>query len=66
MSPDFYDSKKSSGNILWKKGGNALKKYPVDKVDVKIGLVGDMFTEVISNIKSGDRILIKMRQIDKR
>ena len=66
VAPDFYDSKKSKGNILWKKSGNTLKKYPVDKVEVKIGLVGDMFTEVLNNIKKDDSVLIKMRQVDKR
>jgi HlyD family secretion protein len=44
---------------LWKKQAIAMDSLPVKKIEVKIGLTGDYFTEVISTkIKEGDEILI--------
>ncbi len=44
---------------LWKKQALAMDSLPVKKIEVKIGLTGDYFTEVISNkIKEGDEILV--------
>jgi HlyD family secretion protein len=44
---------------LWKKQSLAMDSLPVKRIEVKIGLTGDYFTEVISNkIKEGDEILI--------
>jgi HlyD family secretion protein len=44
---------------LWKKQSLAMESLPVTRIEVKIGLTGDYYTEVISNkIKEGDEILV--------
>ncbi|MFH0974828.1 MAG: efflux RND transporter periplasmic adaptor subunit [Spirochaetota bacterium] len=44
---------------LWKKQSLAVKSLPVTRVEVKTGLTGDYFTEVISDkLKTGDEILV--------
>lgn len=65
VSPDFGNSSQS-GSVVWKKSINPLQKEPVNMVEVKKGLAGDMYTEVLDNIKEGDEILVRIRQVDKK
>ncbi len=45
--------------FLWKKHTLTMESLPVARVEVKIGLTGDYYTEVISNkIREGDEILV--------
>ncbi|MBN2403410.1 MAG: efflux RND transporter periplasmic adaptor subunit [Spirochaetes bacterium] len=44
---------------LWKKHTLAMDSLPLKKIEVKIGLTGDYFTEIITkDIKEGDEILV--------
>jgi len=48
--------------IVWKKN-NTIGGDEFTPVEVKIGLVGDMYTEILGNIKKGEKVLVKV--IDK-
>ncbi|MCU0821144.1 MAG: efflux RND transporter periplasmic adaptor subunit, partial [Spirochaetes bacterium] len=43
---------------IWKKKALSMEKLPVERIEVKTGVMGDFFTEILSNnIKEGDNIL---------
>ncbi len=45
---------------VWVKDSLSMKSPPVKRVEVETGLVGDMYTEIISNLKIGDKVLTKL------
>jgi HlyD family secretion protein len=48
---------------VWKKEHLTLKSLPMRRIEVKTGIIGDDFTEIISNeLKAGDEILIGMHK----
>ena len=57
VSPvDMKDLKGKS--VLWLKHGTPLSKLPVKMIEVKKGIVGDSFTEIITTqLREGDEIL---------
>jgi len=66
VSPDF-DSEPRNSRIpaVWKKNNTLLQDSPITMVEIKTGLIGDIFTEIIDDsLKNGDEILIKIRQIE--
>ena len=59
VSPVDLPEKDNGKKFIWKKRAIALETLPVEKVEVKTGLTGDYFTEIISDkIKEGDEILV--------
>lgn len=67
VSPEFEDDGQNfGGTAVWKKSLNPLSEKPADKVEIKTGLAGDMYTEIIDNLKEGDEILVKLRQSNER
>lgn len=51
--------------IVWIKKKSALISRDLDKIDVKAGLVGDMYTEILANITTDDEVLIRIDEIKK-
>ena len=50
------DSRKK---YIWKKKALSMDKLPVERIEVKTGVMGDFFTEILSNnVKDGDKILV--------
>ncbi len=48
---------------VWKKRGRVVEELPVKKVTVKTGLVGDAFTEIVSDrISVGDEVLVRIEK----
>ena len=45
---------------VWKKTKSIVDAIPMKRVNVKTGLVGDMYTEITENLKEGDEVLIKV------
>ncbi len=44
--------------VIWRKKTGLIGDLPVDKIEVKTGIIGDKYTEIISqNIKEGEEIL---------
>ncbi len=59
VSPDSDSENHSSKrNFIYLKTG-VISDKPYKKVKVSTGIIGDMFTEVKSGLKSGDEVLIK-------
>lgn len=48
------------GKFVWKKTPNIIGGIPMKKIPVKSGLVGDMYTEILSGLKPGDKVLIRI------
>ncbi|MBN2041514.1 MAG: efflux RND transporter periplasmic adaptor subunit [Spirochaetes bacterium] len=59
VSPVEIPEDDNGKKFVWKKRIIAIKELPVERVEVKTGLTGDYFTEIISDkIKEGDEILV--------
>ena len=44
---------------IWRKKSLSMDKLPVERIEVKTGVMGDFFTEILStSIKEGDKILV--------
>jgi HlyD family secretion protein len=65
VTPKVKIPKKPAGPFIWKKTG-AISSTPFAITEVKTGLTGDMYTEITGQVKTGDEILIKMRQVENR
>ena len=61
ISPVNKNHPNDGKKFLWKKAGISSGK-PYKKTEVKVGLVGDMYTEIIDGIKAGDEIMIKIQE----
>jgi len=49
--------------FVWKKKEISMGDLPVEHVEVKTGLTGDFYTEIISkNIEPGDKVLVRLRK----
>ncbi|HOO72716.1 MAG TPA: efflux RND transporter periplasmic adaptor subunit [Spirochaetota bacterium] len=51
-----------TAKYVWRKKSNLIGDLPVERVKVETGLVGNMYTEILKNLKKGDKILIKVAQ----
>ena len=54
------DAIESEKKILWVRDPKALSGNNMKRVEVKTGLAGDNYTEIISGVSEGDDILIKV------
>ncbi len=44
---------------VWRKKGLSMESLPVERIEVKTGITGDFYTEILSeNLKEGDEILV--------
>lgn len=65
VSPEFADEGDDvDGTGVWKKSLNPLSEKSAERVAVKTGLAGDMFTEITEGLSKGDEILVRVRQSD--
>jgi len=61
VSPEEDISSDRSKKVVWKKSGSIQgKTYSV--VEVKTGIQGDMYTEIIDGIKENDEILVRIKE----
>lgn len=62
ISPENDSDESENGKkYVWKKAGiGAGKSYR--KTEVKLGLAGDMFTEIIDGLKDGDEVMTKIQE----
>ena len=51
-----------TSKFVWRKRSNLIGGLPVERVKVETGLIGNMYTEIVKNLKKGDKILIKVAQ----
>jgi len=63
VSPDYAEYR-ADGKYLWKKSKKIINKLPLKQFKVETGLAGDMFTEIVKNVKKGDEILVKIEEAD--
>jgi len=61
ISPEENKDPNDGKKYLWKKAGISSGK-PYKKNEVKLGLVGDMYTEIIDGIKPGDEVMTKIQE----
>ena len=58
VSPEDAESEPGK-KYIWRKKALSMDGLPVERVEVKTGIMGDFFTEILSkNIKVGDEILV--------
>ncbi|PKL35151.1 MAG: hypothetical protein CVV44_23295 [Spirochaetae bacterium HGW-Spirochaetae-1] len=60
VSPNVEDFSTQGGKFVWIKNKNLVKDKPLIKVKVETGLSGDMYTEIIKNLKDGEEVLVKV------
>ncbi len=61
ISPEDVNENENSKKYLWIKSGiGSGKNYK--KVEVKLGLVGDMYTEIVGGLKDGDEVMTKIQE----
>ena len=56
---------KKTGKFVWKKKG-VLSSTNLESIEVKTGLTGDMYTEIFSNLKEGEEILVKINEMESK
>jgi HlyD family secretion protein len=61
VSPDDDANVNSSKKTVWKKTG-IINDKSYKSVDVKIGIQGDMYTEIISGLKEGEEVLVRVKE----
>lgn len=61
ISPEDVNEKENGKKYLWKKSGIGTGK-DYKKVEVKLGLVGDMYTEIVDGLKDGDEVMTKIQE----
>ncbi len=61
VSPGDDVDADESKKIVWKKTG-IVKGKSYENVEVKIGLQGDMYTEITEGLKENDEILVRVKQ----
>ena len=61
VSPENDISSDRAKKIVWKKGGSIQGKS-YSPVEVKIGLQGDMYTEITDGVKENDEILVRIKE----
>ncbi len=61
VAPEF-SFQKSDEKVLWLRNDSLIDKEPAKKVPVVQGLAGDMYTEIVSGIKPGDQVLVKIEK----
>lgn len=61
ISPDNKDEDENGMKYVWKKTGITSGK-PYKKIEIKQGLAGDMYTEIISGLKEGDEVMTKIKE----
>ena len=60
VSPENDISSDRAKKIVWKKTGS-IKGKTYTPVEVKIGIQGDMYTEIIDGLKENDEILVRIK-----
>ncbi len=48
-------------SFIWKKDFSLSGKFPARKVEVKTGIVGDMYAEILSGLEKGEDVLVKIQ-----
>ena len=44
---------------VWRKKGLSIESLPVERIEIKTGITGDFYTEILSdNLKEGEEILV--------
>jgi len=64
-NPDDSVDYGSEKKFIWIRSNALVGKTPLQRVEVKVGLVGDTYTEILKNVKENDEVLIKVTKTDK-
>ncbi len=60
ITPDDEKVPEGGKRIVWVKSGPVGKPYKA--AEVKTGLAGDLYTEIVSGVKEGEEVLIRIRE----
>ena len=60
VTPDDEKIPESGSRVVWVKSGPVGKPYKA--AEVKTGLAGDLYTEIVSGVKEGEEVLIRIRE----
>jgi len=61
VSPEDDVNANETKKIVWKKTG-IIDGKPYKKIEVKTGLQGDMYTEVLEGLKENDDVLVRIKE----
>lgn len=61
ISPEDDNQKDNGKKYVWKKTGIGTGKN-YKKIEVKLGLSGDMYTEIIDGLKEGDEVMTRIQE----
>jgi len=60
INPDGSEAD-GAAKFLWKKNGGLVGQEYI-KTDVKIGLIGDMYTEIIEGVREDEEVMTKIME----